>query len=77
MSVRSVEGPSNGVWRVGRSPDPLAFSGPLAPSELDQPTTGNRFDSPTGAYRALYFATQLEGCYGETLARFLYGLKVF
>jgi hypothetical protein len=37
---------------------------------LDKPHTGNRFDSPTGAYRALYFATSLDGCFGETLARF-------
>jgi RES domain-containing protein len=70
MSVRIVEPPTGGVWRVGRSPDPLALSDPLPPSELDKPFTGNRFDSPTGAYRVLYFATELEGCYGETLARF-------
>jgi len=70
MSVQVVDAPPDGVWRVGRSPDPLALSSPLSPSDLDQPVTGNRFDSPTGAYRALYFATQLEGCYGETLARF-------
>jgi hypothetical protein len=70
MSGKVVEPPRSGVWRVGRSPDPLALSDPLPPSDLDKPFTGNRFDSPTGAYRVLYFATQLEGCYGETLARF-------
>jgi hypothetical protein len=70
MSVRVVEASPAGVWRVGRSPDPLALSDPLSPSELDEPHTGNRFDSPTGAYRTLYFATDLAGCYGETLARF-------
>ncbi|MBN1527957.1 MAG: RES domain-containing protein [Thermoleophilaceae bacterium] len=70
MSVKVVEAPEAGVWRVGRSPDPLALNDPLPPSDLDKPHTGNRFDSPTGAYRVLYFATKLEGCYGETLARF-------
>jgi RES domain len=70
MTVRVVETPRDGVWRVGRSPDPLALTDPLSPSELDEPYTGNRFDSPTGAYRTLYFATDLAGCYGETLARF-------
>lgn len=55
---------------MGRSPDPLALSAPLSPSELDKPFTGNRFDSPTGAFRVLYFATELGGCYGETLGRF-------
>lgn len=68
--VDVVESPINGVWRVGRAPDPLAGSGPLSPSELDNPKTGNRFDSPVGAYRVRYFATLLDGCYGETLARY-------
>lgn len=70
MGVVVVAAPDEGVWRVGRAPDPLVPADPLPPSLLDQPTTGNRFDSPTGVYRALYFATLLEGCYGETLARF-------
>jgi hypothetical protein len=30
---------------------------------------GNRFDSPIGDYRVLYFGTLLESCFGETLAR--------
>lgn len=29
--------------------------------------TGNRYDSALGNYRVRYFATSLEGCYGETL----------
>jgi len=70
MSIEAVAAPDEGVWRVGRAPDPLAPPDPLPPSLLDQPSTGNRFDSPTGAYRALYFATTLDGCFGETLARF-------
>jgi hypothetical protein len=70
MSVKTAEAPAAGAWRVGRSPDPLVLSDPLLPSELSGRLTGNRFDSPTGGYRVLYFATDLKGCYGETLARF-------
>lgn len=70
MAVEAVAAPDEGVWRVGRAPDPLATARPLSPSSLDNKSTGNRFDSPTGAYRVLYFASTLDGCYGETLARF-------
>jgi hypothetical protein len=45
---RVVEPPKNGLWRVGRSPDPLRFSDPLDPALLENRATGNRFDSPTG-----------------------------
>jgi hypothetical protein len=55
---------------VGREPDLLSPSVSSRSSEPGQPNTGNRFDSPTGAYGVRYFATELEGCYGETLARF-------
>ncbi len=65
-----MEAPAHGLWRVGRSPDPLRFPDPLNPSLLENPTAGNRFDSPTGDYRVCYFATTLDGCFGETLARF-------
>jgi hypothetical protein len=69
-SPKVVEAPASGLWRVGRSPDPLRFSDPLNPSLLENPAAGNRFDSPTGDYRVCYFATTLDGCFGETLARF-------
>jgi hypothetical protein len=69
-SPKVVEAPAGGLWRVGRSPDPLRFSDPLNPSLLENPAAGNRFDSPTGDYRVCYFATTLDGCFGETLARF-------
>ncbi len=36
---------------------------------MDEPRAGNRFDSPIGAYNVLYFATDLNGCFGETLVR--------
>ena len=70
MPVEVVAAPDEGVWRVGRAPDPLFAAPPLSSSLLDNKSTGNRFDSPTGAYRVLYFASTLDGCYGETLARF-------
>lgn len=69
-SPKVVEPPKSGFWRVGRSPDPLRFSDPLDPDLLESRATGNRFDSPTGDYRVCYFATTLDGCYGETLSRF-------
>lgn len=37
---------------------------------MDNPAAGNRFDSPTQDYRVCYFASTLDGCFGETLARF-------
>lgn len=70
MPLEEVAAPDEGVWRVGRAPEPLVAPDPLPPSALDQRTTGNRFDSPTGAYTVLYFASSLDGCFGETLARF-------
>ena len=70
MSVRWVTPAAEGFWRVGRSPDPIYFAEPPDPALLNNATTGNRFDSPTRDYRVCYFATQLDGCFGETLARF-------
>lgn len=62
--------PPGGVWRVGRDPDPLAPSKSGGSSEVLKPGTGNRFDSPSGNFGVRYFATSLDGCFGETLARF-------
>lgn len=70
MAFDLVEAPPEGVWRVGREPDLLSPSVSTKSSEPGKPNTGNRFDSPTGAYGVRYFATHLDGCYGETLARF-------
>jgi hypothetical protein len=61
--------PRAGLWRVARG-EPLALrepSPPLRGGAADR-GTGNRFDSALGDFRVLYFATLLEGCYGETLA---------
>jgi hypothetical protein len=62
--------PKGGLWRVGRDPEPLAASKSLGSSELPKAGTGNRFDSASGGYGVRYFATSLDGCFGETLARF-------
>ncbi len=61
--------PSTGIWRIGRGNDPLEVRRP-DPSTLMSARTGNRFDSPTGTYGVLYFATDLRACFGETLSRF-------
>jgi RES domain len=70
LSVDLVEAPQEGVWRVGREPDLLSASMSSKSPQMGKPNTGNRFDSPTGAYGVRYFASNLDGCYGETLARF-------
>jgi hypothetical protein len=65
-----VTAPPGGIWRVGHAPDPMSTREPLTPDELNYPSVGNRFDSPTAQYRVLYFGTQLECCFAETLGRF-------
>lgn len=45
-----------------RDPSPRLHGGAADPG------IGNRFDSALGNFRVWYFATTLEGCYGETLA---------
>jgi RES domain len=69
-NVRWTSAPDTGFWRIGRSPDPIRFSPPPEPEALNSATAGNRFDSPTHSYSVCYFATELAGCFGETLARF-------
>lgn len=68
--LAAVGPPNEGVWRVGRDPDPVSASKSPESSRLAKPNTGNRFDSPTGSYGVRYFSTSLEGCFGEVLARF-------
>lgn len=57
-----------GGW--GAHPTPFALATRSTPGLLENRTTGNRFDSPTGDYRVCYFATTLDRCFGETLSRF-------
>jgi hypothetical protein len=61
--------PEHGLWRVARG-DPFALREPatrLSGASADS-GIGNRFDSALGNFRVWYFATTLDGCYGETLA---------
>ena len=67
--AKVVGPPAGGLWRIGRTPNPR-FGDPPDPDLLDSPSAGNRLDSPTQAYRVCYFASTLDGCFGETLARF-------
>ena len=61
--------PEGGLWRVARG-DPFALRepSPRLSGGAGDPWIGNRFDSALGNFRVWYFATTLEGCYGETLA---------
>jgi hypothetical protein len=59
--------PEGGVWRVARG-EPFTLRDPPPPLSLRSGGVGNRFDSALGNYRVWYFATELEGCYAETLA---------
>jgi hypothetical protein len=59
--------PEEGLWRVARG-EPFALRDPPPPLSLTDGGVGNRFDSALGNYRVWYFATELEGCYAETLA---------
>lgn len=70
MTVSAVKPPKTGVWRVGRGPDPLELRDALTTDDLQRSGVGNRFDSPVGDFRVLYFGRTLEACFGETLARF-------
>lgn len=53
------------LYRIGRSPDPLAGPSPGSPKN-----SGNRFDDPEGRVWVLYAAEQRRACFAETLARF-------
>jgi hypothetical protein len=61
--------PEGGLWRVARG-EPFELREPSPPliGGATDPGIGNRFDSALGNFRVWYFATTLEGCYGETLA---------
>lgn len=65
----TVNPPPDGFWRIGRSPDAHRWSRP-DPVQTDEPGAGNRFDSFHGNFGVLYFATSVEACFAEVLARF-------
>src|SRR5688500_17729386 len=63
MPLRDVAPSGIVLWRIGRYPDPLAWT----PWEF----LGNgRFDDPRGEFRAIYLAEQRLTCFVETLAPF-------
>lgn len=55
------------LWRVGRLPEPLHFSH-IQAEDAAAETGGNRFDVPGG--EVLYAATNAQGAFAETIARF-------
>ena len=69
MPVHEVAAPADGIWRIGKSPNPLELTQPLSAEDLSSQRAGNRFDSPTGTYGVLYFGSELVDCFGETLGR--------
>jgi hypothetical protein len=69
MPVRDVDPADTVLWRVGRYPDPLAWT-PRA-------FVGNgRFDDPQAEFRVLYLAERRVTCFVETLAQFRPDLAV-
>lgn len=70
MSFHVVAPPPAGVYRVGRRDDPYHWSINPVPDLTEAAIGGNRFDSLYGTFGVCYFATDLEGCFRETLARY-------
>lgn len=61
-----VTAPPAGLRRAARGDNPLSV--PAEPQPVN-PSAGNRFDALTMTYGVLYFGTNLEACFGGTLAR--------
>ena len=62
-----VAAPTGGLWRIARGDNPLA----VRTDPIGNPVTGgNRFDPVALHYGVLYFGSDLQTCFGETLARF-------
>jgi hypothetical protein len=57
------------MWRIGRSNEPLKPSVSDGVGKMTS-TTGNRFDSATGRFGVVYFGSDLQTCFAETIARF-------
>ncbi len=66
-TVVVVPPPPTGLWRVARGDNPLAV--PLGDHGAGS-RGGNRFDPLMMTYGVLYFGSDLNTCFGETLARF-------
>lgn len=65
--VACKEIPEAGAFRIARRDSPLALSR-ISVADAEMPLSGNRYDVSGGG--VLYCATDLEGCYAETLARY-------
>jgi hypothetical protein len=65
MPVATTIPPTEGLHRIGRFPDPLAFP----PWHVAVAKAG-RFDDPSDEFRVLYAAAQRVACFVETLAVF-------
>ena len=65
--VACKEIPEAGAFRIARRDSPLALSR-ISVADAEMPFSGNRYDVSGGG--VLYCATNLEGCYAETLARY-------
>lgn len=65
--VACREFPLQGAFRIARRESPLALSW-ISVADAEMPLSGNRYDVSGGGI--LYCATNLEGCYAETLARY-------
>ncbi|MFD0056950.1 RES family NAD+ phosphorylase [Streptomyces sp. NPDC127168] len=65
-SIRLIEAPEHGVWRLGKAKEPLKYN-QIAAEDADLPG-GNRW-SLVGR-GALYCASEIEGCFGEALDPF-------
>lgn len=67
--VRRAPTPRTVLYRIGRRPDPLAWS------SWEYVGSG-RFDDPAGEFRVLYATVQRRAAFLETLARFRPSLEV-
>jgi hypothetical protein len=63
MALQFATAPSDGLYRIGRWPNPLAFP----PWEIAT-RKQNRFDDPHDRFRVLYSAESRLACFVETLA---------
>ena len=68
----TVAPPPDGLWRVARGDNALA----VPAGEGGAPSRANRFDPLTLGYGVPYLGTDLETCFGETLARFRPSLEM-
>jgi hypothetical protein len=68
--IVEVYPPEEGLWHVGRDTSEDLTYRTVPRADDTNPRGGNRYDSYSGTYGTLYFATDLEVCYCETLARF-------